>query len=33
METVWLGVICNWMYGNKEDDRVLDNVEGGRVLC
>ena len=30
---LWLGVICNCMYGNVEDNGVIDNVESVRVLC
>ena len=24
----WCGVICNCMYGNEEENGVIDNVEG-----
>ena len=32
MERLWVGVICNCMYENEENNGVIDNVEGGRVL-
>ena len=32
MERLWAGVICNCMYDNEKDNRVIDNVEGVRVL-
>ena len=32
MEKVWVGVTCNCMYGNEEDNRVIANLEGVRVL-
>ena len=32
MERLWVGVICNCMYGNEEYNGVIDNVEGVRVL-
>ena len=34
MERLWVGVICNCitMYGNEEENGVIDNVEGVRVL-
>ena len=32
MEGLWFGVICNCMYGNEEENGVIDNVEGVRVL-
>ena len=28
----WVGVICNCVYGNEEENGVIDNVEGVRVL-
>ena len=28
MERLWVGVICNCMYDNEEDNGVIDNVEG-----
>ena len=28
MERLCVGVICNCMYGNEEDNEVIDNVEG-----
>ena len=31
MERLWVGVICNGMYGNEEENGVID-VEGVRVL-
>ena len=27
MERLWVGVICNCMYGNEKENRVIDNVE------
>ena len=27
-----INVICNCMYDNEEENGVIDNVEGGRVL-
>ena len=32
MERLWVGVICNCMHDNEEDNGVIDNVEGVRVL-
>ena len=32
MERLCVSVICNCMYGNEEENRVLNNVEGVRVL-
>ena len=32
MERLWIGVICNCVYGNEEENGVIDNVEGVRVL-
>ena len=32
MERLWVGVICNCMYANEEENGVFDNVEGVRVL-
>ena len=32
MERLWVGVICNCMYDNEEDNGVIDNVEGVRLL-
>ena len=32
MESLWVGVICNCMYDNEEENGVIDNVEGVRVL-
>ena len=32
MERMWVGVMCNCVYGNKEENGVIDNVEGVRVL-
>ena len=30
---MWVGVMCNCVYGNAEENGVIDNVEGGvRVL-
>ena len=29
---LWVGVICNCVYGNEEENEVIDNVEGVRVL-
>ena len=31
MERLWLGVICNCMYGNEEENGVIDNVDGVRI--
>ena len=28
MERLCVGVICNCMYGNEEENGVIDNVEG-----
>ena len=28
MERLWVGVICNCVYGNEEENGVIDNVEG-----
>ena len=27
MERMWVGVICNCVYGNEEENGVIDNVE------
>ena len=32
MESLWVGVICNCVYGNEEENGVIDNVERVRVL-
>ena len=32
MERLWVGVICNCVYDNEEENGVIDNVEGVRVL-
>ena len=32
MERLWVGVICNCVYGNEEENVVIDNVEGVRAL-
>ena len=32
MERMWVGVMCNYVYGNEEENGVIDNVEGVRVL-
>ena len=32
MERLWVGVICNAVNGNEEENGVIDNVEGVRVL-
>ena len=32
MERLWVGVICNCMYDNEEENGVIDNVDGVRVL-
>ena len=32
MERLWVRVICNCMYGHEEDNGMIDNVEGVRVL-
>ena len=32
MERMWVGVIYNCVYGNEEENGVIDNVEGVRVL-
>ena len=29
---LWVGVICNCMYDNEEENGVIDNVEGVRVF-
>ena len=31
MERQWVGVICNCVYGNEEENAVIYNVEGVRV--
>ena len=28
MERLWVGVICNCMYDNEEENGVINNVEG-----
>ena len=32
MESLCINVICNCMYGNEEENVVLNNVKGVRVL-
>ena len=32
MERLWVGVICNCMWDNEEENGVIANVEGVRVL-
>ena len=32
MERLCVGVICNCIYVNEEENGVIDNVEGVRVL-
>ena len=32
MERMWAGVMCNCVFGNEEENGVIDNVEGVRVL-
>ena len=32
MERLWVGVICNYMYDNEEENGVNDNVERVIVL-
>ena len=32
MERLWVGVIYKGVYGNEEENGVIDNVEGVRVL-
>ena len=32
MERLLVGVICNCMYGNEEENGVIDNVDGVSVL-
>ena len=32
MERMWVGVMCNCVYGSEEENGVIDNVEGVRVL-
>ena len=32
MERLWHGVICNCVYGNEEENGVIDNVERVGVL-
>ena len=32
MERMWVGVMCNCVYGNEEENGVIDNVEGVKVL-
>ena len=32
MEIMWVGVMWNCVYGNEEENGVIDNVEGVRVL-
>ena len=32
MEGMWVGVMCNCVYGNEEENGVIDNVEGGRPI-
>ena len=32
MERLCVGVICNWMYGNEEENEMNDNLEGVTVL-
>ena len=30
-QRMWVGVICNCMYDNEEENGMIDNVEGVRV--
>ena len=32
MERMWVGVMWNCVYGKEEENGVIDNVEGVRVL-
>ena len=32
MERMWVGVMWNCVYGNEEENGVIDNVEGVSVL-
>ena len=32
MERMWVGVMWNCVYGNEEDNGVIYNVEGVKVL-
>ena len=32
MERLWVGVICNCMYDNEEENGVIDNVECVKVI-
>ena len=32
MERMWVGVMWNCVYGNGEENGVIENVEGVRVL-
>ena len=32
MESMWVGVMCNCVYGNEKENGLLDNVEGAEVL-
>ena len=32
MERMWVGVMWNCVYGNEEDNGVIENVEGVKVL-
>ena len=32
MERMWVGVMWNCVYRNEEENGVIDNVEGVRVL-
>ena len=33
MERMWVGVMCNCVYGNEEENGVIDNVEGVTYIC
>ena len=32
MERMWVGVMGNCVYGNEEENGVMENVEGVKVL-
>ena len=32
MERLWVGVVCNCMYDNEEENGVIDNVEGESTI-
>ena len=32
MERMWVGVMWNCVYGNEEENGVIENVEGVKVL-